>query len=269
MLRIASAVPLIAIVAGTIWWVPWWGTLLLAVVAAGFCGRELGGLAVRAGAAVPPLFAGIASAAATLVTGLQGHAELGVADDALIGLLLLTMIAAGLVALASGPPSPATLTRAGVVCLAPLYIGLPLGAIARSQALFGPAAVTWFIAIMAISDTAQFYAGRLIGIRKLAPLVSPAKTVEGAAGGFAATAIAGAALAAWGAIALEPIVAAMLAVLLAGIGMCGDLFESMLKRSAGVKDSAAVIPGHGGVLDRLDSYLFAGPVFYLFMRFVA
>jgi phosphatidate cytidylyltransferase len=269
MLRIASAVPLIAIVAGTIWWVPWWGTVALAVIAAGFCGRELGGLAVHAGAGVPPLFVGLASAAAALVTGLHGRAELGVAEDALIGLLLATMIAAGLVALASGPPSPATFTRVGIICLAPLYVGLPLGAIARALALFGPAALTTFIAIIAISDTAQYYTGRLVGIRKLAPLVSPAKTVEGAAGGFAAAAIAGAALAAWGLIALEPIVAAILALLLAGFGMCGDLFESMLKRSAGVKDTAALIPGHGGVLDRLDSYLFAGPIFYLFMRFVA
>jgi len=61
---------------------------------------------------------------------------------------------------------------------------------------------------------------------------------------------------------------ALLGLLLAGFGICGDLFESLLKRSAGVKDSSVLIPGHGGVLDRLDSYLFAGPVFYLFLRFV-
>ena len=109
--------------------------------------------------------------------------------------LAATIIAAGLVALASGPPSLATFTRVGIICLAPLYVGLPLGAIARSLALFGPAAVTSFIAIIVASDTAQYYTGRLVGIRKLAPLVSPAKTVEGAAGGFAAAAIAGAALA--------------------------------------------------------------------------
>jgi phosphatidate cytidylyltransferase len=269
MPRIASAVPLIAIVAGTIWWAPWWGTLALAAIAAAFCGRELGGLAGLAGAAVPPFFLALAAASATLATGLHGHAALGVAEDLLIAVLLTAMIAAGLVSLASGPPSPVTLVRAGIICLAPLYIGLPLGAIARAQALFGPAALTWFIAIIAISDTAQYYTGRLVGIRKLAPLVSPAKTVEGAAGGFAASAVAGAALAAWGLITLEPIVAAILALLLAGFGMCGDLFESVLKRSVGAKDSASLIPGHGGVLDRLDSYLFAGPIFYLFMRFVA
>jgi phosphatidate cytidylyltransferase len=269
MVRIASAVLLIAVVAGTIWWLPWWATLILAVGAAAVGGRELAGLAAHAGTPVSPGFLGLASGAAAMMTAVSGRTEIGMSSDGLPALLLVIMIAIGLIALVSGPPSPLTLTELGILCLAPLYVGMPLGAIARAHATLGPAAITWLIGVVATSDTAQYYTGRLFGIRKLAPVVSPAKTIEGAVGGLAASAVAGAAMASWGLIDLQPVTAALLALLLAGFGMCGDLFESLLKRSAGVKDSAALIPGHGGVLDRVDSYLFAGPVFYLFVRFVA
>ena len=268
MIRLASAVLLIAIVAGTIWWLPWWATVFLSVVAAAIGGGELAGLALHAGAPVPRAFVSLAAATTALMVALSARPSFGLSADGLTAVLLTTMVATGLLALVSGPPSPLTLTRVGVLCLAPMYVGLPLGAMARTHGLFGPAAITWLIGVMVVSDSAQYYTGRLVGIRKLAPLVSPAKTVEGAAGGLAAASVAGAAFAAWGLMAVEPIVAGLLALLLAGFGMCGDLFESLLKRSAGVKDSAALIPGHGGVLDRLDSYLFAGPVFYLFTRYV-
>jgi phosphatidate cytidylyltransferase len=261
MVRIASAVLLLTLVAGTIWWLPWWATLLLAVGAAAMGGRELSGLAAHAGTPVSPGFLGLASGAAALMTAVSGRTEIGLSSDGLPALLLVTMIAIGLIALVSGPPSPMTLTQLGILCLAPLYVGMPLGAIARAHATLGPAAITWLVGVVATSDTAQYYTGRLLGIRKLAPVVSPGKTLEGA--------VAGAAMASWGLIDLQPVTGALLALLLAGFGLCGDLFESLLKRSAGVKDSAALIPGHGGVLDRLDSYLFAGPVFYLFVRFVA
>jgi phosphatidate cytidylyltransferase len=266
MTRIVSGVLLIVVVAATIWWLPWWVTLALAALAAAVGGSELAGLAAHAGAPVSPAFVALAAGASTVMAALPALTSLGFSEDTLTSLLLATMIAAGLLTLASGPPSASTLTRVGLVGLAPLYVGLPLGAIARTHATVGPAAVTWLIAVIAISDTAQFYTGRLIGRRKLAPLVSPAKTIEGAAGGLIAAAIVGSLLA--GMVGLAPASGALLGFLLAGFGICGDLFESLLKRSAGVKDSSILIPGHGGVLDRLDSYLFAGPVFYLFLRFV-
>jgi phosphatidate cytidylyltransferase len=119
-----------------------------------------------------------------------------------------------------------------------------------------------------VSDSAQYYAGRALGRRPLAPSISPKKTVEGAIGGL----VLGTGAMAVGGLRLFPAAAPFLLVLAAmaivAVGMLGDLFESLLKRSAGVKDSSQLIPGHGGVLDRIDSWLFAGPVYYVFIRYL-
>jgi phosphatidate cytidylyltransferase len=117
------------------------------------------------------------------------------------------------------------------------------------------------------SDTAQYYGGRLMGRRLLAPVISPKKTVEGALSGFVAGAVALPVLGQWWLPSLPAPALALVGVTLVAAGIVGDLFESLLKRSAGVKDASALIPGHGGVLDRLDSLLFAGPVFYVFLRY--
>ena len=109
----------------------------------------------------------------------------------------------------------------------------------------------------------------MLGRRKLAPVVSPGKTVEGAIGGFVIAPIAGVLIGRWAMPEIAMGATAVLAAGLAMFGMAGDLFESLLKRSAGAKDSSALIPGHGGVLDRIDAYLFAAPVFYLFLRYIA
>ena len=119
------------------------------------------------------------------------------------------------------------------------------------------------------SDTAQYYTGRALGRHLLAPEISPKKTVEGATGGI----LLGTAAMTAGAVRLFPNANLVLVVLISATvvvaGIVGDLFESLLKRSAGVKDSSSWIPGHGGVLDRIDSWLFAGPVFYVFTRYLS
>lgn len=123
-------------------------------------------------------------------------------------------------------------------------------------------AVTW------ASDTGAYAIGSLFGKHTLAPRVSRNKTWEGALGGVAFGALAG-----WVAsvtfagylVAWEGVVMGMLASL---VGLLGDLFESMLKRDAEIKDTSHVIPGHGGVLDRFDSLLFTAPLIYYFLKFV-
>ncbi len=268
MVRVASAAVLVALLALTIWWLPSWATVVLAALAALVAGEELAGLARRTGADVPRSWAGVSAAVTASAFGVAGTALHG--DAGLVGVVLLAVaVAAGAMALATSPPGPNALARPAVVVLAAVYVGAPLGAAAWVRVAGGPGPLTWLLAVIAISDSAQFYTGRWLGRRQLAPVVSPAKTVEGALGGLAAAAAAGAGLAGWWLPAVGPAEGAGLALLVSWFGMAGDLFQSILKRSAGVKDSSAIIPGHGGVLDRVDAYLFAAPVFYAFVRFAA
>jgi phosphatidate cytidylyltransferase len=118
------------------------------------------------------------------------------------------------------------------------------------------------------NDSGAYFFGSSIGRRRIMPRVSPSKTVEGTLGGVGccvgAALISRATFASF--LGLGEAVAA--GVLVGAACITGDLVESMLKRSTGVKDSSNLIPGHGGLLDRFDSLLFAGPVFYLFARLV-
>jgi phosphatidate cytidylyltransferase len=266
MARLLSALVLIAIVLGTIWYLPAWATALVVALAAALAARELAQLASTVGG---PISIAIVSAAAAAVTMALAIGRTTVMGDALaVTVLLAILFVIGALTLASGPPEPQAFTRTAVMALAPIYIGLPLGVLGLIRSARGPAALSWVLIVIAVSDTAQYYAGRTFGRHKLAPRVSPAKTVEGAIGGLIAATIVGSLLGGWGLpreSSSPRIAAGILAFFLAAAGMMGDLFESFLKRSAGVKDSSALIPGHGGVLDRIDSYLLASPIYYLYL----
>ena len=268
MSRILSAIVLIVGIGGTILYLPSWATVALAAVAAAAGGVELARLARPLGVSVTPGFVALSAAAFCVVLTINLPAE-AMHRDLIVALVIGVMVAAGLVTLASIPPGPSVFVSIAVMLLAPLYVGVPLGAMAWVREARGPAPLIWLVAVIALSDSAQYYAGNLWGRRKLAPVVSPKKTVEGAFGGFVVAPLAGALLGRWAFPELAVPVTAALALGLALFGMAGDLFESLLKRSVGAKDSSALIPGHGGVLDRVDAYLFAAPVFYLFLRYVA
>jgi phosphatidate cytidylyltransferase len=112
-------------------------------------------------------------------------------------------------------------------------------------------------------DTGAYFVGRSIGKRKLHAQVSPGKTVEGYVGGIVVAALVTAALG-WLLVGLPPLFGLLVGAVTAAIAQRGDLAKSMLKRTAGRKDSGTLIPGHGGVLDRIDSLLFAAPVLIVF-----
>ncbi|SRR6266542_1592234 len=260
MTRVLSALVLLPIVVGVVWFLPPVATLVLALVAAALAFVEYAAIAAALDTHIPRIVSG----GAVLAT----CAALGSASIPLDVVLLTAVITIGALAVGGGHPSPAVLRDAAAAILPILYIGLPLGALAAVRAVGGREAVLLLMLTIVISDSAQYYTGRALGRRPLAPAISPKKTVEGAIGGMAAGTLAFVA----GARLVSPDAPIVLIVLagasIAALGIVGDLFESLLKRSAGVKDSGAIIPGHGGVLDRIDSWLFAAPVYYVFVRYL-
>jgi phosphatidate cytidylyltransferase len=127
--------------------------------------------------------------------------------------------------------------------------------------------LSFFFLILMGADTGAYYTGRTIGKRKLAPTISPGKTWEGVVGGMVA-ALGLATLAHFWFFRELPLKWALpLAAVMTVVGIFGDLTESALKRGAGAKDAAKILPGHGGALDRLDSLLFNAPLIYYFAHF--
>jgi phosphatidate cytidylyltransferase len=151
----------------------------------------------------------------------------------------------------------------GAIAFGILYVPLLLGYLDMLRS--GPLGIQWLFLMMFIvmcGDSAAYYLGSLFGKHKLYPAVSPNKSIEGALGGLLGS-LAGALLFRLLFFPEIGIVLCSAAALIVGAaGQLGDLFESLLKRSCGVKDSGTIIPGHGGVLDRLDSILFAAPLIW-------
>ncbi|MFY9556597.1 MAG: phosphatidate cytidylyltransferase [Blastocatellia bacterium] len=126
--------------------------------------------------------------------------------------------------------------------------------------------LTMFFAIVMMTDTGAYYTGRAIGRHKLAPRVSPGKTIEGSVGGFALAIVTGLVCKLTFFPELPVAHALALGAIIGVIGQIGDLAESMLKRGSNVKDSGNLLPGHGGMLDRVDSILFSAPLLYYYSR---
>jgi phosphatidate cytidylyltransferase len=184
--------------------------------------------------------------------------------------LVLTTFAIGIASIACGAPGPRRLGEVAGTLFGTVYAGLLTGCIVGIRWLppdrAGRSWIVFLLAVIFLSDTAAYYVGSALGKHALAPAISPKKTVEGLVAGLAAAGLAAALVSHWLRLDLGLRGALGLGVGLAALGVAGDLFESMLKRSAGVKDASALMPGHGGVLDRLDSLLFAGPGLLLYLR---
>ena len=150
----------------------------------------------------------------------------------------------------------------------PLSGGAVTGEIAGELYRWGGYTVIAILASIWVCDSAAYFAGRAIGRHRLFERVSPNKTWEGAAAGLAG-ALAAFLVARWACLPYMTVAqAAVCGTIVGGCGQIGDLAESLLKRDAGVKDSSAIIPGHGGVLDRFDSLLFVAPLVFIYLDFI-
>ena len=150
-----------------------------------------------------------------------------------------------------------------------LYIGYTLGHFLWLRNQNDGALLVLFVLLVTwTGDTAAYYVGRTWGSRPLAPRLSPKKTVEGFLGGLVVAPLIAWLGHVWFLPTVTPVDCLILGLLFTVLGLLGDLSESALKRYAGVKDSGSLIPGHGGMLDRMDSLLLNAPVFYYYMALV-
>lgn len=200
-------------------------------------------------------------------------------------LLVAIVIATAFFSLAAGMRRQdlrSALAGSGLSVLAIPYLGLSLGSLVLLKDLdFGPFLLIYLFIVVWSGDIFAYYVGRAVGRHKLAPRISPGKTWEGAAASLAASVVLGSAFLHFA----EPITAAMfrigaisgvateargfftivgLSAILNVVAQVSDLLESFIKRAAGVKDSGVIVPGHGGVLDRIDALLFAAPLLWYY-----
>lgn len=150
-----------------------------------------------------------------------------------------------------------------------IYVAFPLGHLLLLRELpYGPFLIFFVLLVSWAGDAAAYYIGKCFGSHPIAPILSPKKTVEGFVGGLVVAPLAAWLSQMWFLPILAPLDCLVLGLLLTGLGLMGDLAESAFKRQAGVKDSGGLIPGHGGMLDRVDSLLLTIPAFYYYILLV-
>ena len=181
-------------------------------------------------------------------------------DRALVAVIVGAVL---IIQFSAGQDLKSGLQDAAVVGFGVFYIAWLLGHLIPIRQLDqGPLLIFFLFLVTWGNDTAAYYAGTFWGRHPMAPVTSPRKTWEGAAGGVLGSLGVALACRAWFLPSLSAANAVTIGIVLSIAGPLGDLCESLLKRSAGVKDSGALIPGHGGILDRIDSLIFTTPAFY-------
>jgi phosphatidate cytidylyltransferase len=258
MKRLLTAAIGVPLALAAIFGLPGWGFFLVAAPLLTGASWEFSRLARTAAPRAPwwalPVL--VPLAAAGLAWGLSPGAHVDGFHALVFG--ALAAIGVGSLVLLSRTPVEQALASTGALAFAVPYFAVPIAALYRLQR-HDPWVLFLLLAIVWLGDTAAYYVGSRWGRRRLAPVVSPKKSWEGAIAGFV---ISVASTAAWSLWRLDRLDLALLVVgaATAVAGQLGDLVESMIKRGARVKDSGDLLPGHGGLYDRLDAMLFAAPV---------
>lgn len=187
----------------------------------------------------------------------------------ILGLLLLNYLVAGLITVLRYEQGGHGLDVMSKQVQGSIYISCMISTLVmlRSEQR-GVAWIFFVLVLVALNDTGAFYAGTFFGKHKLIPKVSPGKTVEGFIGGLILTVLGGVAIRNFFFQELPLVMTIVFFIAVSVVGPVGDLFESALKRTGGVKDSGSIIPGHGGILDRIDALLFVAPVAFVFKAYL-
>ncbi len=267
MTRVLSGAVLVVFAVAIVWYAPlplFFAVAELLVVAGAV---EYARLSRARGSGTAPPLVGIGGLAAVLVAASFAAQTLQLSNLALDLILMATLPVVGLLALSKWREGTDALRLVAAGLLPALYLGLPVGAMIAVHETLGREALLLLMATVAVSDTAQYYTGRAFGRRPLAAAISPKKTIEGAIGGLIFGTATLAIVGQWWLPDVDVAKRIGVGIFVVVFGIAGDLFESMLKRSAGVKDSSRLIPGHGGVLDRVDALLFAAPIYYIVLKY--
>jgi phosphatidate cytidylyltransferase len=262
-IRFATAAVAIPLLLALLFYGPAWGWLLFMLVAGAVAAFEFFGMTHPDDTAVARV-AGVAFTWA-FILGIWFGAE---RPAILMSVLLVVPFASVVFTLWRLGEIQTAAWRVAATTFGPLWFGVGLGSVALVRVQGGDDGAAFVVLTLGLAwfgDTGGYFAGRAFGKNKLYEKVSPKKTVEGAIGGVASTVLGAVGLR----FAILPSLpirdAVVLGALGAVLGMMGDLGESLLKRSVGVKDSGGIVPGHGGILDRIDAVLVTAPLTLLYL----
>ncbi len=279
--RVMTALLLAPSVMALVWWAPQWLFAGLVALVAMLSLQEFFAIGEKAGMRGYWLWTGLCAVGLAVVQSVQVRMEISVvpggmtilkSPDApwltLENLLIVFAVGMTVAGTLNRRPVAETLGAVGLSTAGLVLVALPLSYLIRIQGI-EPQSRLWTLLVLWLvwaGDSVAYFVGRAFGHLPMAPEISPKKTWEGAAGNLAGSLIVAVVFSRWIDVPVAHLLGAAAVANVAG--QAGDLLESAYKRSAGVKDSGTILPGHGGVLDRVDALIFAAPVLWVWMQFV-